>query len=78
MMAVLGFIAVACIAIVAFVIGTASSIGAFEVIMIALFGFGAIVAMIIFSVSVIGKYTGRKVKKGVVNIKSSIKKLKKS
>ena len=77
MMAFLGLVAVAGIALVAFIITTASTIGFLEILGIAIFGFVAAVAMLAFAACAVAKYTGHKIKSNVRNIRTKVKRLKK-
>lgn len=77
MMTFLGFLAVTCIAIVAYIITTMTSVGVVEIFLIAIFGCAGIIAMILFSGGAIAKYTGKKVKNCFTNLSRGVKKLKK-
>lgn len=77
MMAFLGLVAVAGIALVAFIITTASTIGFLEILGIAIFGFVAAVAILAFAACAIAKYTGHKVKNRIRDIRVRVKRLKK-
>lgn len=76
MIAFLSLLGVACFAVAALTLGTASSIGAFEVIMAALFGFGAFVCAFVVGTLSIAKYTKNKVVTKVRTFKGKVKKLK--
>lgn len=76
MIAFLSLLGVACFAVAALTLGTASSIGAFEVIMAALFGFGAFVCAFVVGALSIAKYTKNKVVTKVRTFKGKVKKLK--
>lgn len=73
MMVFMGLVSVACIALIAFVVSTASTIGAFEILMISVFGFVGLVSALAFTVMAVAIYTKKKVKTGVDNIADRIK-----
>lgn len=77
MMAFLGLVAVAGIALVAFIITSASTIGFLEILGIAIFGFVAAVPVLAFAACAIARYTGHKVKNGIRDIRVRVKRLKK-
>ena len=65
---------VACFAVTALVLTTASSIGGFEVIMAAIFGFGAFVCAFVVGALALAKHTANKVTSKVRRIKGYFKK----
>ena len=75
-MVFLGLVSIACIAAISYIVSTATVIGFIEILGIAIFGFAAAVAILAFAAIAMAKYTGHKVKTGVRNIRSKVKKLK--
>lgn len=69
MIAFLSLLGVACFAVAAFTLGSATSIGAFEVLIAALFGFGAFVCAFVVGALSIASYTKNKVVKKVNTFK---------
>ena len=76
MMMFLGLVSIACITAISYIVSTATVIGFIEILGIAIFGFTAAVAILAFASIAMAKYTGHKVKTGVRNIRSKVKKLK--
>ena len=74
MITVLSILGVACFAVAALVLSTASSIGAFEVILAAIFGFGAFVCAFIVGAWAIAKHTANKVGGKIRQVKGYFKK----
>ena len=73
MIAFLSILGVACFAVAAMTLSTASTIGAFEVVIAAIFGFGAFVCAFVVGALAIAKHTANKVVNKVRNIKGFIK-----
>lgn len=69
MIAFISVLGVACFAVAALTLGTATSIGAFEVIMAALFGFAAFVCAFVVGALSIATYTKNKVVRKVNTFK---------
>lgn len=69
MIGFLSLLGVACFAVAAFTLGSATSIGAFEVIIAALFGFGAFVCAFVVGALSIATYTKNKVVRKVNTFK---------
>lgn len=76
MMMFLGVVTVACLALIAYIMTTAVTIGFVEILGIAIFGFVAAISMLMFATFCMAKYTGHKVKTGVKNFKGRVKRLK--
>lgn len=73
MLYILGFVAIACMAVISYVVSTAAAIGVVEILVIAIFGFAAIVCMIAFTVFAMGKYAKHKASKAMIGVKSKVK-----
>ena len=72
MIAFLSILGVACFAVAAMTLSTASTIGAFEVVIAAIFGFGAFVCAFVVGALAIAKHTANKVVSKLRKVKGFI------
>lgn len=72
MIGFLSILGVACFAVTAFVLTTAQTIGAVEIVLAAIFGFGAFVCAFVVGALAIAQHTKKKVASKVNNVRSMI------